>query len=178
MFFKKALQNQTEIEGQKEWTSAYELYCKQCSVNSQLARRLKDRTDDAAELLKMRQKREFRKQCQVYREATEKWAARQIAHKLKEKGIKNPSLNVFDVAKILELDLVTTGKDLAMLEKEQAKEKSLTNEELARRSDAAEEYLKYLNKKTGYVHKSYDPTFGDNDPLPESSIAEEAQNEE
>ncbi len=173
MSFEKALQRTTlEIEGQKEWTQAYELYCKQCSVNAQMLKTLRGRTDDAAELLRFRQKREFSAQCKEFNKASSIWATQQINHRLRQKGVKDPVLSVFEQAKILEVKLAMTGRDLAELERTQRIISNTSPERLEAMRQAA---LSYQRNTTTESYAKYDPTNGDFNPLP---VNEEEHEEE
>ena len=113
----KALQLQTKIPGQEEYAVAHTLYCKRCSAHKRISMALRGRTDDTAELLLFKQQKLFKQQCKEYSRAKELWLRQQVEYKLGKKGL---SLSVFDIAKILDVKLEVSDKDMTVLRRRAA----------------------------------------------------------
>ena len=145
MSFSKAVQ---KIEGQDEYAAAYNLYCKQCSLNKKIQTKLKARTDPEGRLMFLEQQELFREQCRVYHKAKDKWYAQRIQSTLKEQNLSLQGTG-FDIARILAINVPTTGKQLIDEERKQRTLASLPAdflEQMAKAKEQLEREEQALNK--------------------------------
>lgn len=160
----------------QEYLVAWALYSKEKREYPKFKRLGLDKSENPLERLRAFERKEKNsKVCKDFYAAKRKYETAYAKTRLKERGIELTELNELTISQALEINAPVTFEEIRKTNRSER----ISDEELTRREQAAEECLKYLNKKTGYTSQRYDPTLEDNDPLPDSSIAkEESYNEE